>query len=286
MIPYFHIIASTVTKVVAVDSMFPKVTPTQLLEVYLAFDRPPGSIPTIVIDEANRFLTDAQQIPEIRLQIRDLLEFLAKSSKQLNQCKVILASSEYSFPSLLDSIGEGIFTLNASEILYATEIAPYSMYNALTKKWKMGHYLASVFVACYGGHLWNCANAVDAFKAKKESFKARTALGSSQFSNVDICINAKIDGMKELLEEAAKFGFAPILNDRDPRAEVGGLNGVIGVIDPDAVLIDVPDHLREGSRCGVVPLSQSMRLIIANVLQDYEPVGVEQMTVKPDWLSE
>lgn len=277
MIPYFHLIASTVTKVVSsVDNMFPKVTPTQLLEVYLAFDRPPGSIPTIIIDEANRFLTDAQQIPELRLQIRDLLEFLAKATKQSNLCKVILTSAEYGFPLLLDSMGEGLFSANASEIIYATEIAPQYMYEALTTKWKMGHYLAMVFVACYGGHLWNCANALDALKTKKESFKARTVIGSSQFSNVDLCINSKIEGMKELLEEAATYGFAPILNDRDPRAEFGGLNGVIGVIDPDAVVIDVPAHLREGTRSGVIPLSQSMRLVIANVLQDYErPFKIE-----------
>jgi hypothetical protein len=271
MIPYFHLIASTVTKVVSsVDNMFPKVTPTQLLEVYLSFDRPPGSIPTIIIDEANRFLTDAQQIPEMRLQIRDLLEFLAKATKQSNSCKVILTSSEYSFPFLLDTIGEGIFSTNASEKIYAGEIRPPYMYNTLTTKWKMGHHLASVFIACYGGHLWNCANALDALLSKKEIFKARSVLGSSQFSNVDICVNSKIDKMKDLLEEAAKIGFAPILNERDPRAEFGSLAGVIGVIDPDAAVVEIPAQYREGKRSGVVPYSQSMRLIIANVLQDYK----------------
>jgi hypothetical protein len=271
MVPYFHLIASTVTKVVSsVDNMFPKVTPTQLLEVYLAFDRPPGSIPTIIIDEANRFLTDAQQIPEMRLQIRDLLEFLAKATKQSNSCKVILTSAEYRFPFLLDTIGEGIFSANASEKIYAGEIRPHYMYEALTTKWKMGHHLASVFVACYGGHLWNCANAFDALLSKKENFKARSVLGSSQFSAVDICINSKIYQMKELLEEVAKIGFAPILNERDPRAEFGSLAGVMGVIDPDAVVVEVPVEYREGKRSGVVPFSQSMRLIIANVLQDYK----------------
>jgi hypothetical protein len=271
MVPYFHLIASTVTKVASsVDHMFPKVTPTQLLEVYLAFDRPTGSIPTIIIDEANRFLTDAQQIPEMRLQIRDLLEFLAKVTKQSNQCKVILASSEYDFPFQLDKMGEGIFSANASEKIYAAEIAPRYMYAALTAKWNMGHHLATVFIACYGGHLWNCANAFDMLKSKKDTFKAKSVLGSSQFSNVDLCINSKIEHMKELLEEVAKVGFAPILNEHDPRVEFGSMNGVMGVVDPDAVVIEVPGSIREGNRCGVVPLSQSMRLIIANVLQDYK----------------
>jgi len=270
MIPYFHLLASSVIKVGAVDNMFPKVTPTQLLEIYLAFDRPAGSIPTIIIDEANRFLTDAVQIPDMRLQIRDLLEFLAKVSKQSNQCKVILTSAEYGFPFLLDSLAEGIYSANASEIIYAAEIAPHCMYEALTTKWEMGHHLASVFIACYGGHLWNCANAFDMLKSKREVFKAKTVLGSSQFSNVDICVNSKIDRMKELLEEVAKVGFAPILNERDPRVEFASTHGVLGVVDPDAVVIDVPAEVREGKRCGVVPSSQSMRLVIANVLEDYK----------------
>jgi len=270
MIPFFHVLASTVTKVGAVDNMFPKVTPTQLLEIYLSFDRPPGSIPTIIIDEANRFLTDAVQIPEMRLQVRDLLEFLVKVTKQSNQCKVILTSSEYGFPFLLDTLAEGMFSANASEIIYAAEIAPNYMYEALTKKWGMGHHLASVFIACYGGHLWNCANAFDMLKSKREAFKARSVLGSSQFSSVDSCINSKIDRMKELLEEIAKVGFAPVLNERDPRVEFGSTHGVLGIVDPDAVVIDVPAEVREGKRCGVVPSSQSMRLIIANVLEDYK----------------
>jgi len=270
MIPYFHLIASTVTSVSSVDNMFPKVTPTQLLEVYLAFDRPPGCIPTIIIDEANRFLSDAQQFPDMKLQLRDLLEFLAKATKQSNSCKVILTSSEYSFPFQLDKLGEGIFSANASEKVYTTEIAPHYMYYALTMKWKMGHHLAAVFIACFGGHLWNCANAFDMLKSKKERFKARSVLGSSQFSNVDICLNSPIEQMKELLEDVAKFGFAPVLNERDPRVEFGTSNGIIGVIDPDAVVLEhVPAEIK-GHRCGVIPSSQSMRLIIANVLQDYK----------------
>jgi hypothetical protein len=38
---------------------------------------------------------------------------------------------------------------------------------------------------------------------------------------------------------------------------------VLGIVDPKSVVIGVPVDIRKRNRSGVVPLSQSMRLIIA-----------------------
>jgi len=126
-------------------------------------------------------------------------------------------------------------------------------------------------MSCYGGHIWNCANAINELYLQKEIFEAGSVLGSSIFSNVSICLRAEykekpMPGIQELLEEVARFGFASIPDEDDPRARIASEKNVLGVVDARAVVVGVPYNLREGKKTGVVPSSQSMRLVIAETL--------------------
>lgn len=161
------------------------------------------------------------------------------------------------------------------------------MFDMLTQKWKMGPCLASVFITCFGGYIWDCANAVNEFCLLGsiffifyvilslinylENFSADIVLGSKRFSNVSECLDFRKNSkdrqrMVSLLRKVAEFGFASIKNESDSRAKFGNQYNVLGVVDPRAVIIGVPREIRVGVRSGVVPSSQSMRLIIASEL--------------------
>lgn len=128
--------------------------PDELLKAYLGSTSTP---PTIIIDEFNRFLSEESKKEEIR----HFLELLTQVTKESNKCKVILASSEHAFPYRLNLVADGNYSQNATDRIFAGEVPPKDMFELLTKKWGMGSCLASVFIACYGGHIWNCAIAVD-----------------------------------------------------------------------------------------------------------------------------
>lgn len=74
--------------------------------------------------------------------------------------------------------------------------------------------------------------------------------------------------MEKLLDEVARYGFASIADNEDPRTQIGSQYNVLGVVDPYALVIGVPESIykAEGVKAGVVPASQSMRLIIADLL--------------------
>jgi len=235
--------------------------PDELLKAYLGSTSTP---PTIIIDEFNRFLSEESKKEEIRL----FLELLVQVTKESNKCKVILASSEHAFPYRLNLVADGNFSQNATDRIFAGEVPPKDMFELLTKKWGMGSCLASVFIACYGGHIWNCAIAVDKLHYNKEKFRANSVLGSSLFSNVDVCMRSNVDKMSELLEEVARVGFAPVINNEDARALIGSQYNVLGVVDSTSLVIGVPEATYQAQEIdvGVVPASQSMRLVIATKL--------------------
>jgi hypothetical protein len=74
--------------------------------------------------------------------------------------------------------------------------------------------------------------------------------------------------MQNLLDRVARYGFASIADNEDPRAQVGSQYNVLGVVDPYALVIGVPEstYKAEGVEAGVVSASQSMRLVIAQKL--------------------
>jgi hypothetical protein len=255
------------------DAIFQAASPIALLEAYLRVCGERNTVPTLVIDELSRFMKDAEKGTDLqKAEFYNLLELFVSITKENNQCKIILASSEHAFPFRLNAVAGINFSQNVTDRIFAGEVPPKDMFEMLTKKWGMGPSLASVFIACYGGHIWNCALAVDKLLSQKEKFRANSMLGSTLFSNVTECIDSKLEGMNELLREVAQVGFAPITKNSDPRAQVGSQYNVLGVVDPYALVIGVPEptYKAEGVEAGVVPASQSMRLIIAQKLSKSE----------------
>lgn len=53
-----------------------------------------------------------------------------------------------------------LFDQDVTQFIFAGEVPPNIMYRLLTEEWKMGPYLASLFIACFGGHIWNCSLAL------------------------------------------------------------------------------------------------------------------------------
>lgn len=152
----------------ALDTIFQATSPIVMLEAYLRVCEERKCIPTIIIDEFSRFMKDAEKGTDIqKAQFYNLLELFVKITKQNNQCKIILASSEHAFPFRLNAVAGINFSQNVTDRIFAGEVPPKDMFEMLTKKWGMGPSLASVFISCYGGHIWNCALAVAKLVSQK-----------------------------------------------------------------------------------------------------------------------
>lgn len=102
-------------------------------------------------------------------------------------------------------------------------------------------------------------------------------LGGQLSTNVAECIDSKLEGMNDLLKEVARVGFAAIPKFTDPLAQIGSQYNVLGVVDPYALVIGVPEstYKATGVKAGVVPASQSMRLVIADMLASKDETVVK-----------
>lgn len=92
--------------------MYAASTPAQVIDAYLATFPPDGPLPIIVIDEMNRFAAEAEIDANLKIELGQFIQDLVRYTKQSNRCKAILSSSEYSFPSLLNSVIRGYFFLH------------------------------------------------------------------------------------------------------------------------------------------------------------------------------
>jgi hypothetical protein len=158
----------------AFNALLRESPPDELLKAYLGSTSTP---PTIIIDEFNRFLSEESKKEENRL----FLELLVQVAKESNQSKIILASSEHAFPYRLNLVAGGNFSQNATKRIFAGEVPPQNMFELLTVDWKMGPSLASVFIACYGGHIWNCALAVDELLSQKREIQSQFSVRFNTF---------------------------------------------------------------------------------------------------------
>ena len=165
--------------------------------------------------------------------------------------------------------------------VYVGEVPPDKMYELLTTKWDVGDNLATALIDHYGGHIYDVILKLNELNSSfmyagtpykplgiSEKFCAELQW---QADGVMECLQFNGDHahMRELLTQIAENGFA-LLKDKDDReAEVIRKHNVGGLVqrESDKVIGLSADAWGEHG-IGLVPYKQSVRLVIAKVLEE------------------
>lgn len=180
-------------------------------------------------------------------------------------------SSDHSFPFRLADPKLRFNLDNLNCYIYAGEIPPFEMYKLLTEKWDMEHRLAVALIDCFGGHIYDVYRALICLQMDMEDFDL---VDSDLQDKVRRCLQwqgEKKDDpirMRESLRQLARTGFFPLENVDDPLAKVLSENNVGGVVRRSAKIIGLRREVWQEADNGIVPVKQSMRLTIANVLEN------------------
>ena len=181
---------------------------------------------------------------------------------------ILLVSSDYSFPYVLAYLGLNILDIQTR--IYAGEVSPARTYELLTTRWGVGPHLATALVEHCGGHLWDIAVTLRAFR-RLGHFKV--FINPELYACVDRCLDAVAGDDKgtarmiTTLRTLGERGFCAVDKYEDPVVQHIGRCAVGGLINEDATLCGFDWAAHDGQwKFGLVPTRQSMRLAIANVL--------------------
>ena len=157
---------------------------------------------------------------------------------------------------------------DVNKFIFAGEVPPNKMYELLTTRWGVGHNLAVTLIDYYGGHIYDIFS-----KLKELNKKGDILLPGSQLQADSVLECLAFDGdkrhMRELLTQIAEKGFAPLRSKKDPEAEVISKNNVGGVVQFEkATVIGLPTAVHRDHKMGLIPSKQSIRLVIAEVLEE------------------
>ena len=150
--------------------------------------------------------------------------------------------------------------------IFAGEVPPNKMDELLTTKWGVGRNLAAALIDHYGGHVYDII-----FNYEELNSKAVSFVPGSQMQADSVLKSLKFDGNERHMSEN---GFAFISDKEDREAEVISKYNVGGLVQrKSAAVIGLPDDVWVGKRkIGLIPLKQSIRLVIAEVLHDFPEV--------------
>jgi hypothetical protein len=153
-----------------------------------------------------------------------------------------------------------------NEFLFAGEIPPNEMFRLLTKEWELTDKLALALISLYGGHLYDIYRALIRLKELKDRFYPFDADCSAGITK---CFK-EIEDKKQLVDNfklLAESGFVPLQDRDDLIAEVLSRHNVAGVVKKASLNVGLPDSVwDDGVEYGLVPYSQSTRLLIAKYL--------------------
>jgi hypothetical protein len=242
--------------------------PISVITAFVVAQNKRGVVPSIFIDEANLALKGDEAHLK---QTLALLELFTKYTKQHHQLNVVLASSDHAEASRLKALGFG--ANNYTDTVFYGEVPPRIMRELLCDEWGMGPLLAAQCMAHYGGHVWNTTQAIKKLPLEKDEFRPKRALHAAIASGIQTCLKAEqrdtsgeMQGMRELLRLMAEHGFAPLKKADDPRAELLSEHYVGGVVSKYARVFGLPSEVWGSHKFGVIPASQSVRLMIAEFL--------------------
>jgi hypothetical protein len=245
-----------------------KLSEAEALMTFVQFAKLRGKHPVLIIDEANKVLGLGDGVTASSSTL-DAIVRLTKESKEMD---VIMASSEYGYPYLLED--NGLNLNDISQVLFAGEIPPKSIWELLVTKESeqkagkpligMGENLARLLIASYGGHFLRIFSAVRMLRDKKEFFSADMCLNPIS-ENITLVMESFPQVGLKLLREMAETGFAPVTKMRDPcvelivRANIGGL-----VSKSQSKVVGVPETMwKDDEATALVPTSESARNLIA-----------------------
>eukprot|EP00439_Symbiodinium_sp_Y106_P009359 s361_g1.t1 len=107
-----------------------------------------GNNTAIIIDEANLALPNDGNNAKAETA-KTALAQITGETKEAFTASVVLISSEHGYPFKLAKAGLNL--VDIKNIIIAPEVPPVDMFEMLTDHWGMGHRLARLFVATYGG---------------------------------------------------------------------------------------------------------------------------------------
>ncbi len=178
------------------QALAPNTTPSQVI---IAYANSGATRPTIIIDEANLALGDAN-----RVETKATLELLTTLTKEESKLNVLLVSSEHTYPFTLDGLGYNARSF--TKTVFASEVPPAAM-RALLAQCGMKPHLTDAFLSCFGGHIWAVRNAIDLLMQEKTEMVPEIALGPTISAGVLTCLDAELTspveykGMTELLTQ-------------------------------------------------------------------------------------
>eukprot|EP00596_Hydrurales_sp_CCMP1899_P003850 CAMPEP_0119037676 /NCGR_PEP_ID=MMETSP1177-20130426/6174_1 /TAXON_ID=2985 /ORGANISM="Ochromonas sp, Strain CCMP1899" /LENGTH=455 /DNA_ID=CAMNT_0006999277 /DNA_START=177 /DNA_END=1544 /DNA_ORIENTATION=- len=230
---------------------------------------------TLVIDEADvafKISPDASQ-DEIKAA-KEALALFTTLTKSQNKVNVILVSSEHAFPYQLRDSKLDFNLANCNGYVYAGEVPPKDMYELLTVEWGVDSNIALALINLYGGHIYDMMIALERLQLEKEEFN--WFFDSNLSDDVQQCLECKFEKdednirMRDTLRQLALTGFVPLKSIRDVIAMKISENNVGGVVKVAGTIVGLRKEVWEQTKFknGIVPTKQSMRLVIAEVLEN------------------
>ena len=185
------------------------------------------------------------------------------------QMNILLVSSDYSFPYVLEKLGLNILDIQTR--IYAGEASPARTYELLTTRWGVGPHLATALVEHCGGHLWDIEVTLRAFRRLG---RFNVFINPELYACVDRCLDAVAGDDKctarmiTTLRTLGERGFHAVDNCEDPVVQHIGRCAVGGLVKQGSIIcgFDWAAHGGDRWKFGLVPTRSSMRLAIANVL--------------------
>ena len=117
---------------------------------FVSLVRRAGNGIAIIVDEANLALPKDGNDAKAETAKAALAQITCITKQNL-QGSVVLISSEHGYPFKLAKAGLNL--VDIQNIIIAPEVPPVDMFKMLTDHWGMGHRLARLFVATYGGSI-------------------------------------------------------------------------------------------------------------------------------------
>jgi hypothetical protein len=187
---------------------------------------------------------------------------------------VILVSSEHVFPYRLRHPEQNFNLANFNGYIYAGEVPPKDMYDLLTVKWGIEPNVAVALINIYGGHIYDMKEALSRLYLEKDSFYP--FFDSNLGDDVIECLKWKGEKvednlrMRDTLRQLSVTGFVPLQDIDDSVAKVISMNNVGGVVKSFAKVIGLRQEVWQETKFknGIVPTKQSMRLVIAEMLEE------------------
>lgn len=150
------------------------------------------------------------------------------------------------------------------------------MYRLLTEEWKLSDKFSLALINLYGGHIWDVKQALMKLREMRENEVDFCLFDPDLTSNIANCfkdIRGNELGKERLiniLKLLSKNGFYPLKEVDDQLAEVLSKNNVAGVVKKGSLIVGLPKSVWWSNKCkyGLVPTSQSTRLLIAEYLVD------------------